>query len=490
MTRALRPLQTVYACDYRVLEAPRECGCQGPRIRCLLGNGTWDADRHDVTNSDCLICMKGGENGRTMDANPSSPARGDRTTDGDRGAPEANRGDRAAGSKPVVSVVNENGLEQEILRLEREVQQLWVDVRLAMNFRSPYTEQNQTSLSNSLKGGGFPVGPSGPNGFGCDGGMPNTIYWYPPITTDDAWDGTGTGSVVSLTYDAPTNTYSGSGTANIPSACGCTGSSFFGELNVPVQITYTPTGVTTSFWTDGSGCPKSLADAPGGHYDSFHSSPPSFSSGVCDLSNPLNMLTQPASPDDTSAGTPACKMGYTPGDGDTFYGGGITQTGCYIPRSLYLKIYKTSDNSLVDSSPLHFAGNWDGSVNLVARNGQQYWTGTSSYTYNMSPAGTCPTETANITFIAFFESGSGTVYAHWPFASHLCADSVTRNCYGFGSDSTNDSDWQVWGLGYGCFPFYANRRSTPSGGHITTCGTASPFDCTVNALYMKIHAGS
>lgn len=386
-----------------------------------------------------------------------------------------------------------DALEQEVLRLERELSQLWRDVNLVASFRSPYTEQTQASLTGTVKGGGVPSGPSGPNGFGCDGGMPTTVYWYPPITTDNAWDGTGTGTVVSLTYDPSTNTYSGSGTANIANACGCSGSSGFGETDVPVQISYSPTGVTTNFWTDSSGCPKSLADAPSGHYNSFHSSPPTFSSDGCDTGNPLNMLTDPAVPDDASAGTPACKMGYQPGGpGDAFYGGGITQTGCYIPRTLYLKIYRTSDNSLVTSSPLHFAGNWDGSVDLVGRNGNQYWTGHASVTagtYGSPPPGTgCPSETANVTFIAFFESGSGTIYAHWPFASHLCPDSVTRNCFGFGSDSTNDADWQNWSGGYGCFPFYLNRRSIPSDGHIGACGTASPFDCSLNALYMKIHA--
>lgn len=57
MTRAMRTLLTIYDCDYRVLEAVRECGCQPNLTRCLLSRGDNPRDRNEVTTSNCIRCV-------------------------------------------------------------------------------------------------------------------------------------------------------------------------------------------------------------------------------------------------------------------------------------------------------------------------------------------------------------------------------------------------------------------------------------------------
>lgn len=66
MTKYESLIYAVRSCDYRVTDESA-CGCESGQIRCLLGRGTWDKDRHQVNTNDCLECTKGGENGRALD---------------------------------------------------------------------------------------------------------------------------------------------------------------------------------------------------------------------------------------------------------------------------------------------------------------------------------------------------------------------------------------------------------------------------------------
>jgi hypothetical protein len=313
-------LQVVRECDYRVLEAPG-CGCQAAQARCLMARGGAHWDRYEVNPHDCLECTKKEENDGRVVAEDSEASEGD---DGDEDdhlrAPGADRGDGAA-KRQLVVPVNEGPVEREVLRLERELQQLWFDIRNIQNFRGPPIEQGLASLFNTLKnlgGGGFH-----PGSFGCDGGMPATLNWSDPVF------GNGT-----LTYSAATNCYSSGPTlVNVPPACD---GSCPGANNVPMQVNYCPDGVTTSFKCDGSGCPTSgsITDSMGCNFGW-----PAPTILICDTVTPSNTTSNPTSPNDVSNGSPANKMGYCPPNDVASFGPGKPGASeCpTIPRTVYLK---------------------------------------------------------------------------------------------------------------------------------------------------------
>lgn len=484
-----RKLLTVGECDYRVIEESG-CGCQGKKIRCLLRKGKSERDVYDVQQSDCLecLCRKEVGRGKPVDSDIAVAAGNPRDEAGHTVPPGPHSGDGAAGREPVVSVkAVQSDAEQEVLRMEREVQKLWFDIRVMTNWRHPKHEQDKKNLGNSRKGGGFPPTPSGP-GFPCSDGMPATIYWNPPV---DTGDGVGGGyPPISLTLDPGGGSYSGSGLQYLPgNACGCTGGGPYGFPipDVPVTVSYSPTGVHVTFFAGADGCPTNPTLDPTGSPSGFDMPPPPFTGDFfCSAGSPDDFFSDGSGPTFTPGdGSPPCKMGWPSGGEGEFYGGNRTVGDCYIPRTVFLKIYNTSDNSLVDSVTMHFAGTWGGSPSLGTHDGEQYWQGTSDFTSTEFPVGTCPSKTATVTFIMFLSTGHNvTLYVHWPFGSHVCDDTVTRNCFGFGSDSSNTADWQTWGASYACFSFTLNAGHTPSGGHIVTCGTASPYDCGTNNLYL------
>lgn len=319
MKRYDQLLQVVRECDYRVLEAPG-CGCQAAQARCLMARGGAHWDRHEVNPHDCLECTKREEEDGRVVAEDSKAAKGD---DGDEdyhnGSPSADSGDGAAKRITLVPV-SEGGIEREILRLERELQQLWFDIRNIQNFRGPPIEQGGAALFNTLKnlGGGSPFHPGD---FGCPGGMPATLNWSDPVF------GNGT-----LTFNSGTNCYSSGPTlVDVPPACdgSCPGAS-----NVPMQVDYCPDGVTTSFKCDGSGCPTSgsITDSLGCN---FGWPPPTIL--TCDTITPANTTSNPTSPNDVSNGSPANKMGYCPPNDVASFGPTKPETGCpTVPRTLYM----------------------------------------------------------------------------------------------------------------------------------------------------------
>lgn len=138
-------LQVVSACDYRVVEE-RACGCQAAQIRCLLGRGEWATDRHEVSLADCLNCTKGGESGRTLDADPPN-GEGDHGIKDDLSGPaSADRGGGTADRGPLVPVVQESQIERSILRIEREISNIWQEVRGLSIARVPALEQQGAAL--------------------------------------------------------------------------------------------------------------------------------------------------------------------------------------------------------------------------------------------------------------------------------------------------------------------------------------------------------
>ena len=401
-------LEVMRECDYRVVEGPAVCGCSPPETRCLLGKGGWPRDPHLVNPNDCLNCTKGGENGRALAKDTPAPKRNDGAKDTDHGASVENRRNGTAIGQSLVPLSAESGIEREILRLERELQQLWFDVRNIQNYRGPAVEQGLASLFDTL-GTGFGF-PSTPTGFGCDGGMPLTLYWSDSVYPYDS-----SGNPITLTYNPSTGNYEGSFLGDSPAACGCSG-----DTNVPISISYSPSGVSMTYNGDGSCCPTSSS----GSSCTNNFPPPSVF--VCDLSDSSNFSTDMSSPSDGSgAGTNSCKLGYTPDDGTSFNGGPINASGCYIPRTLFWR----------DSS----YGIW--TLHYDSVNG--WWRTTKNIT---APAcGSCSSVSVPVR-VTFTSGGGGNIGVSGPY-------NYTTHC----PDPSGTAD-QSYGLfsasPYTCPPFY------------------------------------
>ena len=215
--------------------------------------------------------------------------------------------------------VAESGVEREVLRLERELARLWFDVRNMVNFRMPPLDQGLASLGDTLLGSGGPSFPPDPTGFGCDGFMPTTLIWHDPYFGDQ-----------SMTYNPNTGQYeSDPDTFDYDSCCGCDAAS-----NVPVQWTYSTTGVTMKYKGDGGGCPTS--GSPG---DNLNQNVPFNNNGIsfC-TTDPGEFGTNPMDPVNDDSGPGCIIYSCTPdpfGTLDTPVSGVSPCT--YIPRTLYFK---------------------------------------------------------------------------------------------------------------------------------------------------------
>ena len=158
-----------------------------------------------------------------------------------------------------------------------------------------------------------------PTGFGCDGFMPTTLIWHDPYFGDQ-----------SMTYNPNTGQYeSDPDTFDYDSCCGCDAAS-----NVPVQWTYSTTGVTMKYKGDGGGCPTS--GSPG---DNLNQNVPFNNNGIsfC-TTDPGEFGTNPMDPVNDDSGPGCIIYSCTPdpfGTLDTPVSGVSPCT--YIPRTLYFK---------------------------------------------------------------------------------------------------------------------------------------------------------
>lgn len=328
-TMVARKLGLISECDYRVVEERPQCGCQQSDVRCLLGRGSNPREPHKVLLNDCLNCItrRNNDDGRPLDENPPAATGDGRATQHHRDAPSQDRGGGAAERRLVVSVkkrvlVAEGGIEQEVLRLEREMFQMRLDVQNMLNFRAPLLDQGGSAFGTTGKGGGFPGGGAPPpTGFGCEGGMPTTLNWSDPILGN-----------IPLIFNPSSGCYeSGVSLVDTPAACdgACTA-----QTGVPMKVVYCASGITTSFKADGGGCPS-----PGGLGDSLNSSfgwpVPTFL--TCDTTNPDLTISNPVTPTSSAPGSPASNAGYCDPNNQVSFGPHATEGDCvYVPRTLYL----------------------------------------------------------------------------------------------------------------------------------------------------------
>ena len=150
----------------------------------------------------------------------------------------------------------------------------------------PLWTRGLASLGDTLLGSGGPSFPPDPTGFGCDGFMPTTLIWHDPYFGDQ-----------SMTYNPNTGQYeSDPDTFDYDSCCGCDAAS-----NVPVQWTYSTTGVTMKYKGDGGGCPTS--GSPG---DNLNQNVPFNNNGIsfC-TTDPGEFGTNPMDPVNDDSG-PGC----------------------------------------------------------------------------------------------------------------------------------------------------------------------------------------
>ena len=236
-----------------------------------------------------------------------------------------------------------DALEQEVLRLERELSQLWRDVNLVASFRNPYTEQSHAALTNVLKGGG--VSPAIPHGYGCDTGMATSVQYWDSLL-----------GALELTYDPGSNTFISDQTL-LPTkgGCGCAAAT-----DVPIQVVWSPSSVNINYKVDGSGCPTSgsLGDPMTGTA-SWGGVPTITNCGAGDPNTFTSDTSGMTNPNSGFSG-PGCNLGYNPiTDSLPDFGNAIAGSGdCpYVPKHLVWR-----ESALGLKATLNWAGGfWQGS---------------------------------------------------------------------------------------------------------------------------------